>query len=276
LQIQPSWSSDQFGPNQPGAALALVVLQQGNYGDTLAAIDPEHLPNPLPPDGTLSTFKPPSPIPVTAGEVIGLYGVTKESSCYFPGTQSETDIVSYSHFESQPAIGASVPLEGHALYYRVDVSAELSTSGGGNGGNGANPPAPPTIESKGQVSTVRKGPKVEVDTGQQVMCAVGGNACSVEMTLTSAPPVRPPARSNAISSKKPKTVVVGSRDLTLQAGQSTSVAVPLNGKGASLLRKDRRLKITATTRVTPAGGSTVTATKTVTAKQPPVPGGPRR
>ena len=258
-----SWSTDQTGPNKPGASLALVVLSQGMSGDTLAAIDPEVLPNPLPPGGQPTTFRPPSPIPVQAGEVIGLFGITKESSCYFDGTESETDVVSYSPFESQPAVGSAVPLLGQAKYYRVDVSAELSSSGGGGGDpGGGNPAGTPSIESTGQPSTTRKGPKLEVDTGQKVRCAAGGNACSVDMTITSTAPSSSAGASSALRKKtKPKTVVVGKAHLSVAAGQSAELTFTLNKKGAALIAKKRKLKITVAVKVTQGSGAPVSSSQ---------------
>ena len=124
-----SWSSDQYGPFESGKPLTLVVVRPDGYGYKVAAVDHQVLPDPLPTiDDPVATFQPPSPIPVAKGDVIALFSNSNSVGCYFSGTETATDVVSYSPFDSQPGVGAAVPLLGNAIYYRVDVSATLDAS----------------------------------------------------------------------------------------------------------------------------------------------------
>jgi hypothetical protein len=91
-----------------GAAVTLVVLrpaEEGSY-DVLAT-DTEALPDPLPAD-EVASFRPVSPIPVSGGDVLGLYS-TGGVNCFFGGGATPTAA-------SIAALGAAVaPAPGQSL-----------------------------------------------------------------------------------------------------------------------------------------------------------------
>jgi uncharacterized repeat protein (TIGR01451 family) len=101
------WEMNTSG-DVAGAAVTLVVLrpaEEGSY-DVLAT-DTEALPDPLPAD-EVASFRPVSPIPVSGGDVLGLYS-TGGVNCFFDGGTTPTAA-------SIAALGAAVaPAPGQSL-----------------------------------------------------------------------------------------------------------------------------------------------------------------
>lgn len=98
-----SWSTS-FGP--AGAPVELLVTgPPSGVNFPVVGFDAETLPTPIP-GGNVSTFTPPTPIPVQAGDQLGLYYTGGSSTrCAFPSA-STSDMVT-AGIASSPASGAT-------------------------------------------------------------------------------------------------------------------------------------------------------------------------
>lgn len=119
-----SWSINTVSATA-GTAVTLLVLRPTGSEYTIVAFDNETLPSPLPGSG-VATFGLASPISVSGGEVIGLYGSGSAVACYFNGgTIPAADEIAAGGPVSPPSVGATYKVTASAPSYLVNVSANL-------------------------------------------------------------------------------------------------------------------------------------------------------
>jgi uncharacterized repeat protein (TIGR01451 family) len=119
-----SWSANTVSAT-PGTSLTLLVLRPGSGEYTVVGFDTETLPNPLPGSG-VATFNLASPIAVSGGEVIGLYGSASTVACYFSGgTIPPAEEIAAGAPVGSPSVGAAYKATANAPGYLVNVSANL-------------------------------------------------------------------------------------------------------------------------------------------------------
>jgi hypothetical protein len=166
---------------------------------------------------------------------------------------------------------------GSKPYNKLDVSAILeagtgagntggNTGGGNTGGSGnSGGGSTPTITNDGTPSTREKGPALEFDTGQRVMCATGSHTCSVDMTVRATIPA-----AQLATKRKPKrrTVVLGHTHLTVPAGGTAQLVVKFNAEGRRLLAKLRHLTVQLTTAVSVGTGTPISHVRSIRITQP--------
>jgi hypothetical protein len=123
----------EWSANTTGAAIAtplsLLVLQPSGGSYKVVGFDSEALPSPLPVSG-ITEFALATPITVTGGELLGLYGASGTVACYFAGGSSipAAEMISVGATAVAPSIGAiySPSVSGGSIL--VNVSAELKQS----------------------------------------------------------------------------------------------------------------------------------------------------
>jgi Domain of unknown function DUF11/PASTA domain len=120
-----SWSTDTTGAT-PGTPLTFVVLRPSGGSFVVVGFDNETLPNPLP---AIATFNIASPIPVSGGDLLGLYSSATPANCFFGGgpiTPAET--ISGSNTVGPPSVGTTYAPTATATSLLVNVSANLVQS----------------------------------------------------------------------------------------------------------------------------------------------------
>jgi hypothetical protein len=124
------WSTATAG-SAAGATVQLVVLRPaGGTSYTITAVDTRTLPNPLPASG-LATFTLATPIPVNAGDKIGINTPTGNAvTNWSGGTTPTTDVVEVASTASPslPAPGQTIGSFGTGSGARANVSAVISQS----------------------------------------------------------------------------------------------------------------------------------------------------
>lgn len=122
-----SWSINTVSA-AVGTPLTFLVLRQSGSGYKVIAFDGETLPNPLPVSG-VATFNLATPIAVTEGELLGVYGTAGTVACYFSGgTIPAADIISATIPAGAPSVGATYSPSTTAPSILVNVAAELTQS----------------------------------------------------------------------------------------------------------------------------------------------------
>ena len=115
-----------------------------------------------------------------------------------------------------------------------------------------------TAQSAGKKATLVGQPK---STGSGVSDQLGstapaGESCEIAQTLTS-------------TEKNHKTVVVGTKTVTVAAGHKSAVTIELNATGLQLLKRSGKLLVTLTVQLVLGSKKTTAATRTLTIKPPP-------
>lgn len=121
-------------------------------------------------------------------------------------------------------------------------------------------PALPAITSAGRASTRARGATITVDTGMRVSCPAGTVLCPVAVRAVTAAP--PPV------SRAAKKLLVGKRSFSVAPGKTTKVTFKLSKKGARLLRRLKRLKVTVTVVARRGTGAPVRSVRTIRLKPP--------
>lgn len=292
-----SWRTEQFGAADPGGTIALVVVRPTKDGVRIMAKDVQTIPATVPKGDIV--FTPATPVPIAAGDYIGLWGPDEHSGCEFSGGKS-TESVTRAAVGPNFTIGAIFPTITQA-FGRVDVAAEMGAgplppgyepvdgSGGGDTGGGPatgpgpgpgpTTPIPPKFGLDGKPLVGGSGKNVTVDTGQNVGCTEAG-PCTVITTAavwfgtggSPANAAKAKAKKKA-GKKKPtrKLVVVGTRRFTIPAGKTADVTFTLNRKGRTALVKAGKLRVEITTTVRQGTAAPITAKRTITIKPPKPP-----
>jgi hypothetical protein len=287
-----SWRSNQYGSGDPGGTLALVVVHPTETGVRVVAADQQLLPATIG-RGDL-VFTPARPVPIAAGDLVGIWGPDEHSGCQYSGGE-RTEAVARAAIGPTLSAGASYPVIQQS-FGRVDLAAELGAAlpdptpdpgsptgtGAPSGGGGGDPtPATPTPgtpttpflpifgpDGKPLVST--KGSTVTVDTGQNAGCSEAG-PCIVITTAVVYYGTGGSVAARAAAKPKPKPkkpVVVGTRRFTIPAGGNADVTFPLNATGRRTLAKQGKLRLAITTTIRQGTAAPVTAKRTITVKRP--------
>jgi hypothetical protein len=159
---------------------------------------------------------------------------------------------------------------GTTIHYRAVVTSDFGTFVGADRTlrTASNPPPPPV---NGRASAAHA--KVSGNAASVRVSCQGQSPASCRLTLTLS--VNETLRGHnllAVTARKPprkvhKQVIVGSADVTLQAGQSRTVQVSLNRAGRQLLAHHHPLRTTLGVTQTLANGHTVkVSTQTVVFK----------
>jgi hypothetical protein len=118
------WETNTIETDTAGAKLTFVVLAPSGSNYSVVAADPETLPTPLPASG-VATFTLPTPIAVTAGDLIGLYTVTAGQNCAWFGGDTPSGDVLVGGAAAAPTPGETFTPAGPEPGYAVNVSATL-------------------------------------------------------------------------------------------------------------------------------------------------------
>jgi streptogramin lyase len=127
------------------------------------------------------------------------------------------------------------------------------TSGGTSTSTSTPPPAGKIIVHPGTVGTAKVGEtQVKGDSLSVNQICVGppSNPCAMVYLLTAGeyttgfPGTRPRAFASRAGGRKVRTVVVGSRSVSVPGGSSAKVAIKLNAKGRKILKRDGVLHVT--------------------------------
>jgi streptogramin lyase len=129
-----------------------------------------------------------------------------------------------------------------------------STSGGSSStSTSTTPPAGKVVVHPGTVATAKVGEtQVKGDslTVRQICVGPPSNPCAVVYLLdageyvTGFPGTRPRAFAARASGRKVRTVVVGSKSVSVPGGSSAKVVIKLNAKGRKILKRDGVLHVT--------------------------------
>jgi uncharacterized repeat protein (TIGR01451 family) len=119
-----SWSTGTTGATA-GAPVGMLVLHPVGSSFEVVAFNARTLPTPLPPGGA-AVFPLATPILVHSGDVLGLYGSSTATTCYYE-SGNETDLMSIG-YAAETAPGTTLAPIGSGGKYRVNVSAALSQS----------------------------------------------------------------------------------------------------------------------------------------------------
>ena len=115
----------------------------------------------------------------------------------------------------------------------------------------------------GRASAARAGSRVSVNTGLSVACPAGGPPCPVTIAGTVSG-----AQARGASAAKTKKVTVGKLATTIPAGKTVTLTLPLSAKGAALLKKHHKLKITLAGSTRSGSGPVVPIATTITISYP--------
>jgi hypothetical protein len=275
-----SWRTDQFGAGDPGGTIALVILHPTLTGVSVSAIDMQRLPAVIP-RGDI-TFTPSTPVPIGAGDFIGIWGPDDSAGCFFSGGE-RTEAFAYAAVGPPLTVGGPYGVRQQG-FNRVDVAAELGAAPAG-----PTPPAPPTSPHPPSVptgpSTPTFGPDgrplvggsgrvVTVDTGQRVGCSEAGPCTVITAAVTYFPTggqviaAAAARRHGRARARRAKPVLVGRRRFTIPAGGRAKVVFPLNRAGKSGLRRFGRLRLVVTTTVTQGTARPAVARRRFTIRAP--------
>jgi hypothetical protein len=173
--------------------------------------------------------------------------------------------------------------DGDGVYGAADLCPTINGQGSLNGCPGGVVPSPsgpgtpttpiikpvppvvvltPTL-GHGRASAARAGAHVSVKTGLTVTCPAGGPPCPVTLAGTVSG-----AQARGASAAKAKTVTVGKLATTIPAGKTITLTLPLSAKGAALLKKHHKLKITLAGSTRSGSGPVVPITTTITISYP--------
>jgi hypothetical protein len=128
-----------------------------------------------------------------------------------------------------------------------------STSGGSSTSTSTTPPAGKVVVHPGTVATAKVGEtQVKGDslTVRQICIGPPSNPCAVVYLLdageyvTGFPGTRPRAFASRAGGRKVRTVVVGSKSVSVPGGSSAKVVIKLNAKGRKILKRDGVLHVT--------------------------------
>jgi hypothetical protein len=120
----------------------------------------------------------------------------------------------------------------------------------------------PTVRH-GRATAARTGNRVVVKTGLTVTCPTGAAPCAVTLAGTVSG-----AQARGASAAKAKPVTVGKLGTSVPTGRTLNLTLPLNGKGAALLKKHNKLKILLAGSARSGSGPTVAITGTITIAYP--------
>jgi hypothetical protein len=122
-----SWSINTVSA-APGTPLTFLVLRPSGGGYKVAALDSETVPTPLPVSG-IATFNLSTPITVSEGELLGLYGSVGTVACYFSGgTIPAAEVIGATIPAAAPSVGFAYTPSVAAQAILVNVAAELAQS----------------------------------------------------------------------------------------------------------------------------------------------------
>jgi Bacterial Ig-like domain (group 3)/Divergent InlB B-repeat domain len=179
--------------------------------------------------------------------------------------------------------GAVSLTEISSLAATASCQTTYSNSGGGVGfhpiaaaysgvGNYAGSQSPTFSEHVELTSVTLGGNPSSTGTGvrETMMCSAPfGDTCLMTDALTTTETTQagePVAVSSARRKRKHRTVVVGTRHLTIRGGQTVTVTVNLNATGRKLLKHFRKLPVTLTVSLQRNGKQVTVANKKVTIK----------
>jgi hypothetical protein len=269
----PTWAyTDTNGANSnwgascaPGTMLCIVVGDNGTNGTVVVGLS-------APTNNSLPSISGTDTAGQTLTETNGSWAEGPTSFLYqwqdCDSSGNNCSAISGATSQTYKLAGTDV---GHTV--RVEESA---TNGAGTAGpvssaqtaavSAAPPLAPP-------VGTPTVGnPTVSGTTVHDVVSCTGGSGATCAVTFSLA--VTETLKSGKViavtakAKRKPKTtkrvVVIGTATVTLDAGQTQSVAVKLNSVGQSLLKSRHAL----VAKLTAVSGTSVLATPTVTLKEP--------
>ena len=131
---------------------------------------------------------------------------------------------------------------------------------------------PPTAQAAivsllggGHAKATAKGRKISVDPGEQAICPPAGPACSALVDATTQTAGK---ATSARRNPKRKTIAVGRAAKTIAAGATARITFTLNGRGAKLLRANKRLRLQLTTTARAGNGAPTTLKSTTTIRLP--------
>jgi uncharacterized repeat protein (TIGR01451 family) len=189
-----SWSTNTTGASAGATARLVVVRPAGGSNYTVQAVDTETLPTPLP-ASNVATFNLASPIPVNAGDTIGIEGASVSSTCFWSGgsTPLGDTLGRYSTSSpSPPAVGQTLQPFGNASGFVINLSAVVTRRLDAGVTTGS-APAKPTVGNLALLSSTvtNNGPAAspitftdQVPGGMTVDSALaGGGPCSVSGQL---------------------------------------------------------------------------------------------
>ena len=127
-----------------------------------------------------------------------------------------------------------------------------------------NTQASPSVSLGGSPKSTATG------VSDKIKCsAPAGQSCQITETLTTIETTRggKPVAVTAAGKKKKKKVVVGSKTVTIRAGQTATVTIRLNPAGLKLLKRFGKLPVTLTIKLNRSGKLVTVASRKVTIKQ---------
>ncbi|HWF34322.1 MAG TPA: PASTA domain-containing protein [Solirubrobacteraceae bacterium] len=123
-----SWSTNTATGDTAGTSVSLVVLAPSGGGYTVAGVDTETLPTPLPTTG-IASFTVAHPITAAAGDVLGLWSSGPYSCAFTGGTIPSAEVVSGATAASAPTAGTQYStLVGSAPTSLMNLSVNLAQS----------------------------------------------------------------------------------------------------------------------------------------------------
>jgi hypothetical protein len=121
------WQTNTTGVTPGDPVTFLVLKPAGGAAFSVVGADSRTIPNPLP-AGSIATYALASPIAVTGGETLGLFGGNGSAGCYFyGGATPATDSLMQLASVSAPSVGQTLGSAGpnSPPYYGLNAAANF-------------------------------------------------------------------------------------------------------------------------------------------------------